>query len=99
MRMGFFMGAALGAAAAYYWSKNKGSLNMNMGELSGKAMSAFMGMMSSNSSNQKQQQESHGQNSHSEAGMNELEKIVQQDPELKKQVDDIISDSDSSYTQ
>lgn len=76
MRMGFFMGAVIGAAATYYMTRN----NMNMKQMPNKAMNTFMGMMSSDSSNQKQS------NQNNQSHQNEVDKMVQQDPDRKSVV-------------
>ena len=99
MRMGFFMGAVIGAAATYYMSRN----NTNMKQMPNKAMNAFMGMMSSDSSNQKQNNQNNQDNQNNQnnqSHQNEMEQMVQQDPELKKEIDQIMQENESpSFTQ
>lgn len=96
MRRGFFLGAVIGAVAAYYLSRNDAMKNMR--ESANQSMNELMRMFSNTNSGQ-QQSNDNKPNQQSKSGLSEVENIVKHDPELKKQVDDIMKNNNNEYTQ
>lgn len=103
MRMGTFLfGGIVGAAAVVYLSRsnNRKDFNlmssMNLDQVLSSAkntiQNAAMGQMDKSSSRQKSRE--------ADADLGTVEKIVNEDPQLRSEVDEIMSESskESSYT-
>jgi len=103
MRMGFWMGGLIGAAAAIYLSRNRGMLmtsmqSGNMGRVMNTAKSALQGAaMKAMDATLTRKMNASSQMDQA-ADMAKVEQIVNEDPALKQTVNEILSeDKTSSY--
>jgi hypothetical protein len=94
MRMGaFLLGGIVGAAAVMYWNRNG-----MMGQVMGKAKTAFSQMNEGGTVNMTDNW-SRNSASASNNGLDKVKEIIDQDPELRKQVDEITSNKSEAYMQ
>lgn len=94
MRMGaFLLGGIVGAAVVMYMNRNKtmfAGFSSQMGKMMGKS---FPSSARANKSTDK------FSGLDNEAGMEKVESMIKQDPEVKHQVDEILHQSGKAYTQ
>lgn len=83
MRMSFWMGGILGAAAAVYYTKYKGQIMPS--KLGEQMKTSLGGLMANSTSSSSATQQS--------KGYGQLEDYISQEPELKQQVNEMLREN------
>lgn len=95
MRLGaFLLGGVTGAAAIMAWQKNRDKMNMGLFMGTGNPINKAMNAAFSKGNGSKMNQSN--ENKFSNTGLEEVSSIVNEDPELKRQVDEIFDENHSN---
>ncbi|MDF2713307.1 MAG: hypothetical protein K0R28_232 [Paenibacillus sp.] len=95
MKMGaFLLGGLVGAAAVVYFNSNR---SFSFAGLSNRSSHSAGKMANTGKSNVNASSNTFSGSEWNGAGLNEVEQMIQKDPTVKSQVDDILNKSEQSY--
>ncbi|PYI54967.1 hypothetical protein DLM86_10490 [Paenibacillus flagellatus] len=90
----FLLGGIVGAAAVVYWNRNRtmsfAGLSSQAGDVVGKVVKSAAKPASTTTT-------TFDKSADASRGLDKVEELIQQDPTVKKQVDEILDKSDSPY--